>query len=251
MGSFANSLFTVMLGWLQSAVSAVWYAFTSENGNTLFTWIGKHWILIALVLCVIGLAADLCIYILRWKPFRVWRSFFLRRKDREEAGDLPDSMRNRTFNELTAERPEIQGRPRQTNEIREYAGLEEPDLSQWNTETEIQPRNTTVPSPAVRTASVTGAGYIVPEDSPYRRPRAGQSGGTYPSETPERQAENNDEATPFSAKRRRRINISDLFSDPQEELRPFEAPQQIIDSRKAYHEPVYPRDWKKGETDAQ
>lgn len=78
MGSFANSLFKIMLGWLQGAVSAVWSAFTSEKGNSLFNWIGRNWILIAGILCVIGLAADLCVYIFRWKPFRVWKSFFSR-----------------------------------------------------------------------------------------------------------------------------------------------------------------------------
>ena len=76
MGSFANSLFKILLGWLQGIVSAVWTAFTNENGNLLFTLIGRNWILIAAILCLIGLVSDLFIYILRWKPFKVWRSFF-------------------------------------------------------------------------------------------------------------------------------------------------------------------------------
>ena len=50
--------------------------------------------------------------------------------------------------------------------------------------------------------------------------------------------------------RRRRLNVSDLFSNPEEELYDFEAPQQLIDSRKAYHDPVYPRGWKKSEDSA-
>ena len=59
MGSFANTLFTILLGWLQGAVSAVWSAFTSEKGNGFLTWIGDHWILLAGILCIIGLVADL------------------------------------------------------------------------------------------------------------------------------------------------------------------------------------------------
>ena len=76
MGSFANSLFKIMLGWLQTAVSAVWSAFTSENGSSVFNWIGKHWILLAGILCAVGLVTDLCVYIFRWKPYKVWKSFF-------------------------------------------------------------------------------------------------------------------------------------------------------------------------------
>ena len=84
MGSFANSLFTILLGWLQGAVSAVWNAFTTENGNSFFTWIGKNWLLIAGVLCLTGLAADLCVYLFRWKPYKVWKSFFRRERENEE-----------------------------------------------------------------------------------------------------------------------------------------------------------------------
>ena len=38
-----------------------------------------------------------------------------------------------------------------------------------------------------------------------------------------------------------------LIYDPEEELRQFDPPQQIIDSRKAYRDPVYPRGWEKSE----
>ena len=85
MGSFANSLFTLMLGWLQGAVSAIWSAFTNNNGASFLNWIGRHWILIAAILCAIGMAADLCVYILRWKPFRVWRSFFSKKETENES----------------------------------------------------------------------------------------------------------------------------------------------------------------------
>ena len=75
-----------MLGWLQGIVSAVWSAFTSEKGGSFFTWIGKYWILIAGLLCIIGLVSDLGVYIVRWKPYKVWKSFFSRKK--EEGGVL-------------------------------------------------------------------------------------------------------------------------------------------------------------------
>ena len=174
---------------------------------------------------------------------------------------------------------------------------------------------------------VTGAGYVVPQDSPYRRPETAanrtavsepEKDSTYrrPSETPreayrrpaeeaerprrrtaetperilnrEDHAEKPEQklpepgATPrrrtaareesvaaaeektlrkenaetnsepeekpeqasVMSRRRRRISVSDLFADPEEEIRAFDAPQDLIDRRKAYHEPVYPRGWK-------
>ena len=42
----------------------------------MLKWIGQHWIVLAAILCIIGLVVDLSVYIIRWKPFRVWRSFF-------------------------------------------------------------------------------------------------------------------------------------------------------------------------------
>ena len=84
MGSFANTIFRLMLGWLQGIVSSVWSAFTSEKGGSFFTWLGKYWIPIAAILCIVGLVSDLGIYIVRWKPYKVWKSFFTRGKKEEE-----------------------------------------------------------------------------------------------------------------------------------------------------------------------
>jgi hypothetical protein len=90
MGSFANTLFTMMLGWIQTAVAAIWNTFTTENGGSLLKWIGNHWILLAAILCTIGLIADLGIYLVRWRPLRVWRSFFNRVLHRENETEPPE-----------------------------------------------------------------------------------------------------------------------------------------------------------------
>ena len=229
MGSFANSLFKLMLGWLQTAVSAVWSAFTNENGNGLFNWIGKSWILIAGVLCAIGLAADLCVYVLRWKPFR-------RGKDTEAVPEKPAPVT-------------VQTRPDVPETADEPVG--EPDLSKW--EVREQTETPAYAPPAEKPALVTNAGYVVPEDSPYRKPAdrealsaAAAHNGSEPAGTASSGLQRG-EPSPIMTGRRRRLNVSELFSDPEEDLRPFEAPQHVIDSRKAYHDPVYPRDWKKSE----
>ena len=247
MGSFANSLFKFMLGWVQGAVSAVWSAFTNENGDSLFSWIGKHWIMLALILCVIGLAADLCVYIFRWKPFKVWKSFFSR--DREDTDASPEPEK--------AERPGQASRPVQRPAHQVQASVprteysQEPDLTQWETKTEqvTQEETETAAVPDM----ITNAGYIVPADSPYRRP-ADQNSAAGIREQEDRiitDRTERPEPAPVVTGRRRRLKVSELFTDPEEELRQFDAPQHVIDSRKAYRDPVYPRGWKKSEEEGE
>ena len=238
MGSFANTLFTLLLGWLQGIVSALWSAFTNENGQSLVTWIGRHWLLIAGILCVIGLTADLCVYVFRWKPFRVWRSFFAGKQDPEEQRE-DENARTEIPDHHT-------GRERDRKIIRQ----EEPDLSKWK-------RNEVQKKDAEYSQMMTKAGYSVPADSPYRRP-AGQSpdpAGDDLKSRPETESapETNEDSGPVSvkSKRRRRISVNELFADPEEELREIDAPQDLFDRKKAYHEPVYPRNWKKSEDNEQ
>lgn len=241
MGSFANSLFKFLLGWLQGAVAAVWSAFTSKDGSALFNWIGRYWMLIAGILCVIGLTADLCVYLFRWKPFRVWKSFFSRdRKNDDDSGNRDQQ----------AEKPAEQGRaytaPEQPTvrerSIRTGSENGEPDLSKWEPE---PAKKEHVVQPAGKPATVTNAGYVVPADSPYRRPEQREpENGRPDQEQTEREG-----TVSLTPRRRRRISVSELFSDPEEEMKEFDAPQQIIDSRRAYRDPVYPSGWKKSGED--
>lgn len=245
MGSFANTLFTVLLGWMQGAVSTVWSAFTSEKGNSFFNWIGRHWILIAGILCVIGLVSDLCVYLLRWKPFQVWKSFLFRNRKKEEAEE-ENGGRPYLNTYRAPERPREVSAPVPRTPV---SRREEPDLSQWEKEEPAEEPRAAKREEAP--ATVTGAGYVVPADSPYRRPvhreqpaaaeenRRMEETGPFREEKPE--------PIPVPGRRHRRISVSDLFADPEEELKEIAAPQDIIDSQKAYREPVYPRGWKQNE----
>ena len=250
MGSFANSLFKILLGWLQGAVSAVWSAFTNEKGNSLFNWIGRNWLLIAGILCVIGLAADLCVYLFRWKPFKVWKSFLSGNSKKFEE---PEYEEQEAFSADNTSRPVRQPRRDPVPEpVPAYHDkrIQEPDFSQWDDEAEKQ--NQTDIQPAEKPAMVTNAGYIVPEDSPYRRPAEKTHTNILPAaenERTESQAAGPDrnEQNPVAPRRRKRVNVAELFTDPEEELKQFDAPQNVIDSRRAYREPVYPSGWKKSE----
>ena len=254
MGSFVNTLFRGMLGWLQGIVSAVWSAFTSDGGESFFSWIGKYWLPIAALLCIIGLISDLGVYIVRWKPYKVWKSFFSRKKV-EEA--VPERRPLRT--EAPARRREPvfpENRVPHTDTEPEAAeDKPEPEPAYPETDyTRAEPvtiKEEIYAKPTEAEASVpvtvTPAGYRVPADSPYRRPQVDAAlQQEQPAETVTGRQETG-KTQPVVYRRRRRLNVSELVGDPEEELRSFDAPQNVINSQEAYHNPVYPRGWKRNE----
>lgn len=101
MGSFANTLFSVLLGWAQSAVSWLWQLVQSDGAGGFMGWVLDNWLLLVVLLCVAGVLIDWLIYLLRWQPYRVWRSFWRRLtgKDEEEAeiAALPETSEARQW----------------------------------------------------------------------------------------------------------------------------------------------------------
>ena len=101
MGTPASTFFQMMLGWIRALSSEVWSTVTAPQGTTLIEWIGAHWKVLALALCVAGALIDLGVYLFRWQPFRVWRSFIHRMRNAREA----KTDEEREF--LFQDRPEI------------------------------------------------------------------------------------------------------------------------------------------------
>lgn len=76
MGQFTNTLFQVLLGWVQNIVSALWQLIVSPDGSGGLRWLLDHWLALVILLCVAGGLIDFVVYLIRWQPYRVWRSFF-------------------------------------------------------------------------------------------------------------------------------------------------------------------------------
>lgn len=76
MGQFTNTLFQVLLGWVQGVVSTLWRLIVSPDGSGGLRWLLEHWLVLLLLLCVAGGAIDFLVYLIRWQPYRVWRAFF-------------------------------------------------------------------------------------------------------------------------------------------------------------------------------
>lgn len=87
MGSFANSVFSVLLGWIRTAVNEFWNILSSGEGGGMLAWIGENWKALTLILCLIGIVVDAIIYVIRWRPFQVWASFFRRIRGKGQEAD--------------------------------------------------------------------------------------------------------------------------------------------------------------------
>ena len=83
MGSFANTVFSLLLGWLQTVVSMIWNSLTEKDNESIFQFIGRNWILITLILCFAGLVIDFAVYLFRWEPYKVWMSFWKKISSKE------------------------------------------------------------------------------------------------------------------------------------------------------------------------
>ncbi len=71
MGTFADSLFTVLMSWVRGLVNAIWALFTSDH-TTMLEFFGKNWLIIAVVIIAAGLVIDWIIWLLRWQPYHLW-----------------------------------------------------------------------------------------------------------------------------------------------------------------------------------
>ena len=103
MGTLADSLFNVLMGWVRALVNAIWALFTTDH-TTLLEFLGKKWVLIVVVILAAGLAIDWLVWLIRWQPYHLWARRarrFLRmpepereekRKKRAPSGDETQKM---------------------------------------------------------------------------------------------------------------------------------------------------------------
>ena len=243
MGGFAQTCIRILTGWVESLISQIWAISSDPKGSNLVTWIGENWKGIFLALCVAGAAIDLVVYLFRWEPVRVWKSYFRRRKNRNRV-NWPAAQEYAAYDEDDIpEPPQEQGPYFARNREQPV-----PDVP-YIPEDPYLPEDETEPQP--QTAPVAGPVYAAPgvqtppayQDA-YRRPEqqavppaAGQSlpeGGSMTERNLEK----------VIGPRRRRIRMNELFGDPGEAVGQYEAPQPVIDQNEAYHAPVYPRNWK-------
>ena len=228
MGSFFNTVFSILLGWLQGIVSMIWNAFTLREGESFLEYIGKNWIIIALILCTVGLMLDFAVYYFRWEPYKVWRTTW--RKIRKKRKDRNTEEANRDYSpDYENEDMKFSEQENNTSGLTVYDTPEEEDeLRRWR---EDGGKDSIFPGAVP--PDVTKAGYVVPADSPYRRPSAEKD-------------ESGTERINSSGNRvRRHRRLFAILGDADEENQfLYFAPKPMINQRDAYRDPVYPEKWK-------
>ena len=248
MSGFANTVFTLLVGWFQTVVSLIWSGLTDKNGNNLFTWIGNHWIVIVVILCAIGSVVDLSVYIARWKPFDVIRSYFERKKGKISPENTVPARETESKYSRTQETDHEPAPVRNGYRPLFASNQSSPDVyaepfPEYIPDNSVDVRDT---DPLLQEPSEYRNEFPkheVPADSPYRRPLADLPSPAEHDTVPEKESREHVQDSSVRP-RRRRINVSELFGNPEEDMIHFEPPKPMIDQAEAYHTPVYPRNWK-------
>lgn len=94
MGTLADSLFTVLMSWVRALVTGLWALFSSDH-TTILEFLGRHWVMIALVIIAAGLVIDWIIWLLRWQPYHLWAQRARRLLRIEEPEEEEEEKRGR------------------------------------------------------------------------------------------------------------------------------------------------------------
>lgn len=84
MGAFANTLFSALLGWVQTAAAGLWGLVTNTDVSAWFRWLLDNWLPLTILLCLGGIVIDFIVYLIRWQPYRVWGGFLRRMTAKDE-----------------------------------------------------------------------------------------------------------------------------------------------------------------------
>ena len=69
---YANAVVNALLGWLRGLANWVLKLFNLAGGTSPLTFLAKNWKGILIVLLIVGVAADLLVWLIRWRPHWVW-----------------------------------------------------------------------------------------------------------------------------------------------------------------------------------
>ena len=232
MGTLADSLFNLLMGWVRALVNAIWALFTTDH-TTLLEFLGKNWVLIVVVILAAGLAIDWLVWLIRWQPYHLWARRarrFLRmpepeqeekRKKRAPSGDETQKM-------PAAYAQTDSGAPEEEEE--QWLPLQQPQMDERQAQ-EVMQRAQSVPDeelgayPGMRYGAKAAEGMA--ETQRYSAVRAEGPGA---AEVERRRAE-------IDAWQQQRIAQQTAYEAEQQRVaqqKAYEAEQQRIAQQKAY-----------------
>lgn len=246
MGTLADSLFNLLMGWVRALVNAIWALFTTDH-TTLLEFLGKNWVLIVVVILAAGLAIDWLVWLIRWQPYHLWARRarrFLRmpepeqeekRKKRAPSGDETQKM-------PAAYAQTDSGAPEEEEE--QWLPLQQPQMDERQAQ-EVMQRAQSVPDeelgayPGMRYGAKATEGMA--ETQRYSAVRAEGPGA---AEVERRRAEIDawqqqmqEEARQKAEAERQRIAQQKAYEAEQQRVaqqKAYEAEQQRVAQQKAY-----------------
>ena len=245
MGTLADSLFNLLMGWVRALVNAIWALFTTDH-TTLLEFLGKNWVLIVVVILAAGLAIDWLVWLIRWQPYHLWarraRRFLRmpepeqdeRRKKRAPGGEETQKM-PAAYTQADSDVPEEEER---------WLPLQQPQMDERQAQ-EVMQRAQSVPDeelgayPGMRYGAKAAEGMA--ETQRYSAVRAEGPGA---AEVERRRAEIDawqqqmqEEARQKAEAEQQRIARQKAYEAEQQRIarqKAYEAEQQRVAQQKAY-----------------
>ena len=226
MNTFANSLFTVLFGWARGLIQQVWNAALSGRFSTFLTWLGDHWLWVVLGLILGCTVMDYLIWLVRWRPYLLWRAFF-RRAARFFR------MKNKQFEQGYESSVGLQVTPEEESE---------PAQEAWAEEAWTPPAETPAAAPAFSVPAeleLRQRQFVPPQvdEAPPMNAAARQVAGSFTAEMPVARRRRRSE----KYERRRQEWRDRLINGDAQDYEMLDGLPPAVDRQQAFHEPVYPR----------
>ena len=165
MGAWADSLFTVLMSWVRALVNGIWALFSSDH-TTILEFLGKNWLVIAIVLIAAGLVIDWLVWLVRWQPYHLWarRLRRLLRIPDPEDDEEEEPRRKATAAQRPAARRQPEPEPQAQEDWLPLAQLDEEAARQAMAQTDSVPDEELGAYPGMRYGT-TGAPAPSAEDT--------------------------------------------------------------------------------------
>lgn len=250
MGTLADSLFNLLMGWVRALVNAIWALFTTDH-TTLLEFLGKNWVLIVVVILAAGLAIDWLVWLIRWQPYHLWARRarrFLRMPEPEQEEKRKKRAPNggETQKMPAAYAQTVSGAPEEEEEEERWLPLQQPQMDERQAQ-EVMQRAQSVPDeelgayPGMRYGAKAAEGMA--ETQRYSAVRAEGPGA---AEVERRRAEIDawqqqmqEEARQKAEAERQRVARQKAYEAEQQRIarqKAYEAEQQRVARQKAYEE---------------
>ena len=250
MGTLADSLFNLLMGWVRALVNAIWALFTTDH-TTLLEFLGKNWVLIVVVILAAGLAIDWLVWLIRWQPYHLWarrarRFLRMPEPEQEEKRKKRAPSGGETQKMPAAYAQADSGAPEEEEEEERWLPLQQPQMDERQAQ-EVMQRAQSVPDeelgayPGMRYGAKAAEGM-----AETQRYSAVRTEGPGAAEVERRRAEIDawqqqmqEEARQKAEAEQQRVARQKAYEAEQQRIaqqKAYEAEQQRIAQQKAYEE---------------